>query len=187
MSATRDQLIEQAIALVRVRGYAGFSYADLSDVIGIRKASIHHHFPSKEDLGEAIVEAYSAQFFDRLEVIAAQTGAMRERIAAYAGIYREALKADQACLCGMLASEVAILPEPVRRGVMRFFERNLQWLEATLAGKAGRAAASASRGQARMIVSSLQGALFVARSLGNRQMFEDTVSAILDNLGRRPS
>jgi TetR/AcrR family transcriptional repressor of nem operon len=186
MSATRDELIEQAIALVRVQGYAGFSYADLADTVGIRKPSIHHYFPSKEDLAEAIVEAYSEQFFGRLEAIAAKPGTLRERISAYAEIYREALKADQACLCGMLASEVAILPERVRRRVAQFFERNLQWLEAVLSASAGKAAKSASRGQARMIVSSLQGALFVARSLGNRQIFEDTVGNMLDGLSRKP-
>lgn len=184
MSATRDELIDRAIGLVRVQGYAGFSYADLAEAIGIRKASIHYYFPSKENLGEAIVEAYSAQFFDRLEAIAAKSGGTRERIAAYAGIYRDALKANQACLCGMLASEVAILPAPVQRGVTRFFERNLQWLEAVLSGNAGKASA-ASRGQARIIISSLQGALFIARSLGNKQMFEDTVGGILDGLGRK--
>jgi TetR/AcrR family transcriptional repressor of nem operon len=187
MSTTRDELIERAISLVRVQGYAGFSYADLADAVGIRKPSIHHYFPSKEDLAEAIVEVYSAQFFGRLEAIAAKAGTVHERISAYAGIYREALKADQACLCGMLASEVAILPEPVRRGVARFFERNLLWLEATLSEGAGKAAATASRGQARMIISSLQGALFVARSLGNRQMFDDAVGAVLDGLRRKPS
>jgi len=28
-----------------------FSYADLAKSVGVSKASIHHHFPAKEDLG----------------------------------------------------------------------------------------------------------------------------------------
>ncbi|HIE19064.1 TPA: TetR/AcrR family transcriptional regulator, partial [Candidatus Bathyarchaeota archaeon] len=35
-------------------GYGGFSYSDLSKALGITKASIHHHFPSKEELGLAV-------------------------------------------------------------------------------------------------------------------------------------
>src|SRR3546814_4811414 len=36
----------------------GFSYADISSVVGIRKASIHHHFPSKSDLVRTVVAQY---------------------------------------------------------------------------------------------------------------------------------
>ncbi|KFJ90149.1 TetR family transcriptional regulator, partial [Pseudomonas sp. 1-7] len=51
-------MIQTAENLMRTRGYTAFSYADLSEAVGIRKASIHHHFPTKEDLGAAIVEEY---------------------------------------------------------------------------------------------------------------------------------
>ncbi len=36
----------------------GFSYADIAEVVGIRKPSIHHHFPSKADLVRALVAGY---------------------------------------------------------------------------------------------------------------------------------
>ncbi|UMO89950.1 TetR/AcrR family transcriptional regulator [Pectobacterium sp. PL64] len=36
-------------------GYSSFSYADFATKIGISKASIHHHFPSKEMLGEEVM------------------------------------------------------------------------------------------------------------------------------------
>ena len=55
---TREALIRTAEQLMRTRGYSAFSYADLSESVGIRKASIHHHFPTKEDLGKALVEEY---------------------------------------------------------------------------------------------------------------------------------
>ncbi|MCA8089277.1 TetR/AcrR family transcriptional regulator, partial [Burkholderia cenocepacia] len=54
---TRDALVQAGEGLMRSMGYAAFSYADLAETVGIRKASIHHHFPTKEDLGVAIVEA----------------------------------------------------------------------------------------------------------------------------------
>ena len=47
---TQDRLVEIGETLMRQRGYGGFSYADLALKAGIRKASIHHHFPTKDDL-----------------------------------------------------------------------------------------------------------------------------------------
>ena len=53
---TRASLIKSAEYMLRSKGYAAFSYADLEKVVGIKKASIHHHFQKKEDLGEVIIE-----------------------------------------------------------------------------------------------------------------------------------
>ena len=62
MRDTRAQLLDEAEILIRSRGYSGFSYADLSTAVGIRKASIHHHFPSKTDLAVALLDAYRARY-----------------------------------------------------------------------------------------------------------------------------
>ena len=195
MSTMREQLVDRAIGLVRVRGYADFSYADLAQAVGISKPSIHHHFPTKEDLGLAIVDAYGEAYFAHLAAIDAAGGDRRRKIAAFAGIYREALKAGQACLCGMLASEVAILPERVRAGVARFFEGNVRWLEAVLADDGAGAKRQARRGGRRsseartlasLVLSTVQGALFVARTSGNAQVFEDAVLGVLGRLEARP-
>lgn len=47
---TRESLIKSAEYMLRSKGYAAFSYADLEKAVGIRKASIHHHFPKKKIL-----------------------------------------------------------------------------------------------------------------------------------------
>lgn len=39
------------------RGYSAFSYTDISEAIGIRKASIHHYFPTKAGLSVAVPES----------------------------------------------------------------------------------------------------------------------------------
>lgn len=187
MSGTRDTLIESSTRLIRRRGYSAFSYADLAAEVGIRKPSIHHHFPTKEDLGQAIVAAYTERFCERLDAIAAAGGGRERQIQAYADIYREALRADQACLCGMLASEVSVLPERVRVGVTRFFDRNIRWLEQVLGlardGKAKTADPKVHE-QAVGILSALQGGLFVARLLGKRGVLEDAIAALARDLGR---
>ena len=58
LSSTADDILDCAQSLILAGGYNGFSYADIAEVVGIRKASIHHHFPSKVDLVRMLVLRY---------------------------------------------------------------------------------------------------------------------------------
>jgi TetR/AcrR family transcriptional repressor of nem operon len=55
MKMMRDEIITVADALIRERGYNAFSYADISKELNIKNASIHYYFPSKADLGIAVI------------------------------------------------------------------------------------------------------------------------------------
>src|SRR6185295_2042375 len=70
-SETAEQILDLAETLIQTRGYSAFSYQDIADSLGIRKASIHYHFPSKTDLGIAVVDRYVARFGGALAAIAA--------------------------------------------------------------------------------------------------------------------
>ena len=72
-SETAGQILDLAETLIQTRGYSAFSYQDIADSLGIRKASIHYHFPSKADLGVAVVDRYVARFAAGLAEIAADT------------------------------------------------------------------------------------------------------------------
>jgi len=186
---TRTQLLTEAEAVVRRMGYAGFSYADLAGRVGIRKPSIHHHFPAKEDLGAALVETYTDRFTEALGNIAVASQDAPERLGAYAGLYRAGLQAGQGCLCGVLASELAGLPERVHVGVRRFFEVNAEWLAFVIAE--GQAAGSIrsdvdARSQAAAVLAGLEGAMLVGRALGSLDAFDAATAAIQAGL-RSPS
>lgn len=58
---TKTLLLQEAETLLRTHGYAAFSYADLSERIGIRKASIHHHFPTCVNIQLEIVPEFSSR------------------------------------------------------------------------------------------------------------------------------
>jgi TetR/AcrR family transcriptional regulator, transcriptional repressor for nem operon len=178
---TRSALIEQAMSLVRRRGYAAFSYADLADAIGIRKPSIHHHFPNKEDLGVAIVEAYAKFFMERLDEIAATEKSVEKKLLGYAALYRTSLTEKQGCLCGVLAAEISILPPRVQAEVRRFFSAHLAWLERVLdeARAQGRLRSNSPARAAQTVMSTLQGALLMALTLSNPRSFDDSVAELL--------
>ena len=190
MRDTRSELLMAAETLVRGRGYSGFSYADLAQAVGIRKASIHHHFRTKEDLALALVAAYEARYDEALDAILAESGDGVARIEAYGRLYLLGVEAGLGCLCAALAVELETLPEPLRREVARFFDKHIAWLERVLA--AGVADGSIRRGVdpracARMVVATLEGALLLERLLAGPEGFGSTLTALGDGLRPLPS
>lgn len=185
-TATRDHLLTAAEALVRSRGYAAFSYADLAGIVGVSKPTIHHHFSTKEDLGVALVASYTERFDTRLAAIAEAMPAASDRLRAYADLYLAGPRDERACLCAMLASDHAAVPERVRIGVAAFMERNLRWLDQVIRDGVddGQLVADLnSRTEAEAFYAALVGAMFAARSLGRLDTFEVVAARSIDRLG----
>jgi TetR/AcrR family transcriptional repressor of nem operon len=176
-SDTRSNLITQAEYLVRRRGYAGFSYADLATAVGIRKP--------KEDLGVALVDAYGERYDHAMDAIRRSTGDGLKRVEAYADLYLHGLQEEQGCLCAAMAIELDILPGRIRAGVTAFFRRHIEWLEGVLREGCGNGTIRKDVNpvhHARMIVATLEGALLMERMLGGPAGFKDTLSALRQSL-----
>ncbi len=185
---TADRILDVAERLVQTRGFNGFSYADIAGPLGVTKASLHYHFPSKAELGRRLVERYHERFFAHLDAIdrgAEDGGAKLER---YAGIYVEVLREDRMCLCGMLAADFETLPDAMKARVRAFFDANERWLAGTLDRGRRRKELSfhgAPEEAASLLVSSLEGAMLIARSHGDAARFERVVQRLVEGLRAR--
>ena len=51
---TAARVLDVAESLIQQRGYAGFSFDDVAQVVGLRKPSVHHHFRTKGDFLAAV-------------------------------------------------------------------------------------------------------------------------------------
>lgn len=185
----RKSILSEAERLVRSVGYAAFSYADLAESVGIRKPSIHHHFRTKEDLGAAMVDAYTNHFTRRLNDIIGETENTLERFDRYAELYRDGLKAGQGCLCGVLASEIAGLPKRLQEGVRRFFEVNVEWLAIIFAQgqTAGEIRVDVNaRSQGAAVLAGLEGAMLVSLALASISSFDAVAETIRTSLSPPP-
>jgi TetR/AcrR family transcriptional repressor of nem operon len=183
--STRSRILDIGERLVQVRGFNGFSYADVAAELSVTKASLHYHFPSKADLGEAIIARYAERFADALARIDADGAAAPAKLAAYADLYAEVLRDERMCLCGMLAAEYETIPSPIRGAVVRFLDDNEAWL--TLVLEQGRREGSLSfvgstAVLARSIVSGLEGALLIARPYREVERFETAAAQLLASL-----
>jgi TetR/AcrR family transcriptional repressor of nem operon len=179
---TAARILDVAERLVQVRGFNGFSYADVAAELKVSKASLHYHFPGKAELGQALIERYASRFSEALEAIDGDGGDAPAKLEAYARIYAEVLGEQRMCLCGMLAAEYDTLPKPMRNAVVGFFDENEAWLTGVLEqGKAeGSLQLTGSPGEAaQAIVSGLEGALLVARPYRDVARFQAAATGLL--------
>jgi AcrR family transcriptional regulator len=86
MSETAERLMNLAEARIREAGYRGFSFRGLAAEIGIKSASVHHHFPTKAGMAATVARRYGNRFF---EVVAPRHDGSEDDVVA---IYRSAFR-----------------------------------------------------------------------------------------------
>lgn len=182
-SATAEQILDLAETLIQTRSYSAFSYQDISDALGLTKASIHYHFPSKAELGVAVVDRYVARFGAALAALGQdEAKPSMALLDFYVQPYLQFAKtADRICLCGALAGEMPALPTEMRKRVERFFTTHHTWLAGILERGEQRGeftlAAPAAK-TARLVLSALQGALLVKRTTGDIAQVRDVIAVL---------
>jgi TetR/AcrR family transcriptional regulator, transcriptional repressor for nem operon len=184
-SGTAERVLDIAERLVQVRGFSNFSYADIATELGITKASLHYHYPGKAELGQALITRYADRFNQALDDIDRNLPNARAKLEAYAELYAGVLRNERMCMCGILAAEYPTLPDPMQSEVIRFFDENQKWLTNVLkAGKADGTLTYTGRAEdvAQGILSTLEGAMLVARPYGDLAKFNAAASQLLDGL-----
>ncbi len=182
---TAERILDVAERLLQVRGFNGFSYADISAELGITKASLHYHFAGKAELGEALIGRYAARFTAALATVDGRERTAPAKLEAYAGLYADVLRGQRMCLCGMLAAEYQTLPPAMQEAVIRFFDENEAWLEGVLeqgVAEGTLALTGPPRETARAILGGLEGAMLVARPYGGSARFQEAAARLLASL-----
>jgi len=113
VSDRRGDILQLATEAFVTHGYAGTSMADLARAIGIQKASLYHHFPSKQALFVACVTEGYEGAVRRLEAIRADralTDSDRIR-AAMEEIYRINLTTPVGRMAPLIAEIAPTIPE----------------------------------------------------------------------------
>jgi TetR/AcrR family transcriptional regulator, transcriptional repressor for nem operon len=184
---TASRILDVAERLVQLRGFNGFSYADVASELKITKASLHYHFPGKADLGRALIERYASRFTEALDAIDQRESNPMAKLQAYANIYADVLSEHRMCLCGMLAAGYDTLPAQMQEAVISFFDINEAWLRSVLESGAaqGKLVLSGSPSEAaQAMVSGLEGAMLVARPYDDLKRFDTAASRLLASLVR---
>jgi TetR/AcrR family transcriptional regulator, transcriptional repressor for nem operon len=182
---TATRILDVAERLVQLRGFNGFSYADIAAELHLTKASLHYHYAGKAELGRALIERYAERFTAALEAIDQHETDPIAKIRAYEAIYADVLSERRMCLCGMLAAGYDTLAEPMQQAVIEFFDANEAWLTRVLeeGQESGKIKLNGpAREAAQVIVSGLEGAMLIARPYDDVQRFNAAATRLLTGL-----
>lgn len=189
-SSTSDDILACARTLIVAGGYNGFSYADIADVVGIRKPSIHHHFASKVDLVRTLVSRYREEAQAGLAALERNVSDPAEQLKTYLAYWETCIKDATApfCVCALLASELPILPAEVALEVRAHFRFLASWLTSVLerGKRQGRLQLTGTaRVEAEGVMATVHGAMLSARAYGDPKMFGTITRPLLDRLSTR--
>ena len=169
----KPQILDVASELLQSRSFTSFSYQDLSDRLGISKASVHHHFATKEELLHALTQRYRAKQRKRLAELDSQYESPADRLDAYLAMMAQvAHSGNKICPLGALQAEFNVIPQKVQEDIRELFDFGKSWLAGVLAegselGEFVFDGAASER--AVLIMSAVQGALQIARATGPKE------------------
>jgi TetR/AcrR family transcriptional repressor of nem operon len=187
--STAERIVGEARKLIMTRGYNGFSYADIADAVGIRKASIHHHFPAKSDLAKAVIEQTRAVIHAQTEMLATAIPDAADQLRGYAGYWERCIADNSApfCVAGMLAAELPSLPEDLVVSVRAYFADLTGWLTGLLKMGVEQGSVSLARSpeeEADAFMAAVYGAMLSARAFGDPGRFGSVVETLLSRVVR---
>ncbi|MEO0968230.1 MAG: TetR/AcrR family transcriptional regulator [Cyanobacteria bacterium J06639_18] len=182
---TKTLILDVAQELIQRLGVNCMSYQDISNSVGIRKASIHTHFPRKDDLLAALLDRYSDRFLRMVDGILASSDTPEVKLRRYCGLFETTLSSgdrDKVCLCAMLGAELKTLNHPLVERVRSFYEANEERLVTLL--NDGRADGSFCIDEdvqttASLIFGLLEGGMLVARVRGGSDQFHQVVEQLM--------
>lgn len=187
---TQSRILDTAEALVKERGFHGFSFQDIADRVGIRKASIHYHFESKAALGQALVLRYRSVMRAAADQIEAAPEAY-DAWAALALFLRPILnfgqRTEDTCLGAALGGEFLSLPDPVRAEVAAFYAEQQAWLARLL--EQGRTSGAfrfdaEPEALARFLFAAIEGSMIVKRAADDTAYVEGILRLAMRFLGK---
>jgi TetR/AcrR family transcriptional repressor of nem operon len=175
-TSTADEILGCARALIVAGGYNGFSYADIAEAVGIRKASIHHHFATKVDLVRTLLQRYRGEFDAAVVEIERHHPDPMDRLRAYVGFWEGCIDDPTTafCVCALLASEKPLLPPDIAQELSGHFRALSAWLTSVLehgAEDGSIVVVGSARAEAETFMAAVHGAMLSARAYGDTEVF----------------
>jgi len=174
-SNSSDRILAVATRIAQAHGYGGLNLRALAEEVGIKAASLYHHFPSKADLAAAVARRYWEDTVVALDALSAKTPDMADRLRKYPSLFRKSLENDnRICLCSFMTAEYDDLPDVVKTEVQAFTDVNVAWLAKTLVD-AGIVGTRDAKKRAHAIFAAVAGAQLMARGRADIKLFDTLI------------
>ena len=166
MEDRKGQIIQIATNLIKEYGYDSFSYKDLSEAVGITKATLHHHFAKKEDLGIAVLQTIKDQL-TYLEEKTFEIDNSSERLEFMFARLRDTVASKDICPISSMQAEYNVIPDALKTMISEISGIEIRLLTRIL--EAGQNDGSfnfqgVAGDKALMLMTSYKGAIMYARA-----------------------
>ncbi|MCF6408062.1 TetR/AcrR family transcriptional regulator [Chitinophaga filiformis] len=183
MQDTKERIVSLADQLIKTRGYNAFSYKDISDPLEIKNAAIHYHFPTKTDLGMAVLDLELQHFMAGTAKVAAQPE--DKQLKFLFDTFGKKHKEGLVCLMGSLSPDYDTLPSPLQEKITDLSGAILKWTSGCL--EKGREKGlfrfeGEAYDRALLVITNLLASLLLSRVMGNK-VFGRITGQLLRDLG----
>lgn len=188
----RSRILDAAMACFQRDGYCGTNMRDVMRFAGTTSGALHHHFPTKKDLGRAVIDERVARAVEETwtRTVRSARTAVDGVIAVFTDVVAEldTKKRVEGCPVSNLAIELALLDEDFQRSINRLFER---WRRA-IAAKAkmdldeGKHLAIDANDWALLAVAQFSGAMALAKASQSTRPLKES-ARLLEQLCRAPT
>ncbi len=180
---TRKLALKRGHFYLQTVGFNGFSFQDLADDLGIRKASLHYYFSSKEDFGLALIKEYEDHFNIFIEK-SAELPAIEQMEKWIQFFYSMSKDHLRLCPLGVLSCELFSLTPKMQKQLVSFQSKQRLWTSKTL--KKGIKEKTFQKNlnipwATEMILAGVQGSLQISRIQKNPQIFSRTLKGLLNS------
>ena len=175
--STTEAILAAAKQSAQAHGYGGLNLRKLAEEVGIKAASIYHHFPSKAELGAAVAKRYWQDTSADLEAISSDEPDATSALRRYPEIFRRSLQREnRLCLGSFMSAEHDDLPPVVDAEIQSFTAVNVSWLAKRLV-EAKIVDASKAEARGRAIFAAVAGAQLMARSRSDITVFDALIDS----------
>ncbi len=171
-SPRKEEILAVARDLMQTQGYSGFSYQDLSSRLDLSKPSIHHHYPTKEALGLALVGQYQGMMDSMAKEIRSANPTVADEFRAMLAAGEQVMEGceERICPLGALQADLQNFPPALREATRELTLRMHTWQADLL--RRGREAGElffdgSPEESAWNLCATLQGGRVLARTLGS--------------------
>ncbi|WP_312757371.1 TetR/AcrR family transcriptional regulator [Pantoea brenneri] len=172
----KEAILAAARKSAQAHGYTGLNFRQLASEVGIKAASIYHHFPGKAELGAAVARRYWEDTAADLDALRESNPEAAACLHYYPHIFRRSLESEnRLCMGSFMSAEYDDLPEAVKTEVQHFADVNIAWLAARLQ-ETGMTDVEQSQARARAIFAAVAGAQLLARSRSDISLFDALIT-----------
>ena len=161
MTDIKTAIIDAAQRRIQLGGFGGFSFREIAADVGIKSSSVHYHFPTKDDLGAAVIRRWTDNTAAHVDEALEKDPGNPARV--WRNLLRGTARSEaHMCPCTILGAGLQDLPKQVAAEVKRFFRMCEDKMSAQ----------GLSKTQASNLLSTLIGAIVVANALGDTSEYD---------------